>query len=452
MPSKFDRLAQQAGEVLLMDPNLLGPDEPTGLWFCDCPETVYTVQINAVCLQRDASWDDVPRCLDFIRCFKYVVIVSPSENERRRMVEELRPRLPALALYVVEARGFRGCRTMRQYADAYGPSAIRDVLIGAVELPAYGLVNLAQVQSRDMSKVPRALSGLDKLDRGIGGFFAGEVSVWTGKRGSGKSTMLSQLLLEAVDQGHRVCAYSGELNKEQFREWIDLQAAGPDRVSYQTDKRTGKRLAVVDELTHQRISQWLDGQFWLFDLDCGSVHDEDQILAQFEYAHLRYGTDVFLVDNIMTVQFRQGRDSDYYRAQSNFVGRLVAFAKQHGAHVHMVAHPRKSEPGRKDASADDVGGSGDITNRADNVFLMRTVTLEEDGRQTTHPCLEIFKNRDFGGKGHINLSFDARSRRFYELGGAPDKTFGWALAGEQVTFRELAPQEGGDPWCGSETG
>ena len=148
------------------------------------------------------------------------------------------------------------------------------------------------------------------------------------------------------------------------------------------------------------------------------------------------------MDNIMTVQFRQGRDSDYYRAQSNFVGRLVAFAKQHGAHVHMVAHPRKSEPGRKDASADDVGGSGDITNRADNVFLMRTVTLEEDGRQTTHPCLEIFKNRDFGGKGHINLSFDARSRRFYELGGAPDKTFGWALAGEQVTFQELAPQDG----------
>ena len=39
MASEFDKLAEAAGEFLLMEPLYLDPDQPTGLWFCDCPET-----------------------------------------------------------------------------------------------------------------------------------------------------------------------------------------------------------------------------------------------------------------------------------------------------------------------------------------------------------------------------------------------------------------------------
>ncbi len=443
MPSRFDKLAAAAGEYLLMDPMFLDPEEATGLWFCDSPETVQAVRINAVCLRAEADWDDVPKCLDFLRSFKYAVIVSPGESERGRMVKELRPRLPAMALYVVEAPGFRGCLTMRKYIDSYGPAAVRDVLCGAVELPAYGLVNLAEVEFRDMSKVPRVLSGFGTLDNRIGGFFSGELSVWTGKRGSGKSTILGQVLLSALDQGHKVCAYSGEMGKAQFRQWIDLQAAGPGRVKYQRDKLSGKNFATVDPLTHAQISAWMDQRFWLFDLDCASVHDEDNILAQFEYAYLRYGADVFLVDNIMTAQLKQERFGDYYRAQSAFVGRLVAFAKRHGVHVHMVAHPRKEDAGRK-ATADDVGGSGDITNRADNVFRLDMIPLDEQGQKVLHPALEVQKNRDFGGKGSIPLDFDRKSRRLSEHGRAPDHKYGWELQGTQVEFTELTGTDDGE--------
>ena len=68
--------------------------------------------------------------------------------------------------------------------------------------------------------------------------------------------------------------------------------------------------------------------------------------------------------------FCRSREGDYFRAQSNFAGRLVQFAKTRGVHVHLVAHPRKSDKTRKHLSSDDVGGSGDLTNRADNVFIL----------------------------------------------------------------------------------
>jgi len=304
MASEFDKLAEAAGEFLLMEPLYLDPDQPTGLWFCDCPENVLSVQLNAVCLRPEADWEDVGKCLDFIRRFKYVVIVCPNESQRESMVRELRPRLPAVALYVVEGTGFRGRPTMRSYIETYGGSDLGALLMSAVELPAYGLVDLAAVPPRDLTKVPRVLAGFPYLDQNTGGFLASEVSIWTGKRGSGKSTILSQILLSALDQGRRVCAYSGELDAGQFREWIDLQAAGPEHVCLRKDPLTGKRLYRVKEPVRQRISGWLEGKFWLFDLNCASVHDEDRILAQFEYANLRYGADVFLVDNIMTVELK----------------------------------------------------------------------------------------------------------------------------------------------------
>lgn len=179
----------------------------------------------------------------------------------------------------------------------------------------------------------------------------------TGKRGVGKSTILGQLLLEAIDQGHTVCAYSGELPKEQFREWIYLQAAGPEHIVYETDEATGKRLAMADLMADKRISEWMDERFWLFDLERNTKHDPETILKQFEYAKMRYNADVFLVDNIMSVDFDGFPDRDFNRVQSRFTQMLVTFSKRRQVHTHLVVHPRKSTSDTNSkVSSDDVSG------------------------------------------------------------------------------------------------
>ena len=168
----------------------------------------------------------------------------------------------------------------------------------------------------------------------------GEYVAIIGPSGSGKSTLLSQMLLEAVDQGHTVCAYSGELPKEQFREWTYLQAAGPEHIRYITDQATGKKLASADALADKQISEWLNERFWLFDLERNTRHDPETILRQFEYAHMRYNADVFLVDNIMSVDFDSSTERDFNRVQSKFTQMLVTFSKRRGVHTHLVVHPR----------------------------------------------------------------------------------------------------------------
>ncbi len=431
---EFNQAVRLAAEYLTFDERYLDPTLPQGIWFCDSVAEVSDIQANAVCLGSGVEWAAVAKCQPFFQCFEYVVLVTPNPIARERLVKEVYPRLSACDVYVIEDRGFKGCGTIREYIDAHGRRELLAILDGAVELQAYGILDLSEVEQRDLTAVPRTLSGFDRLDKSIGGFFAGELSVWTGKRGIGKSTILSQLLLAAIDQGHTVCAYSGELDKAQFREWAYLQAAGPEHIAYRDDPLTGKRLPTVKPMAEQRIPEWLRERFWLFDLERNTRHDLEAILDQFAYARMRYRADVFLVDNIMSVDFDYKRDSDFNRIQSRFTQALATFSKRQHVHIHLVVHPRKSSSGKAgEVTADDVHGSGDITNRADNVFFLTTHTVGE----AVKPMLVTLKNRDFGSKINQWLDFDKKSRRFFPDGGDPKKPLSWDMAAQQMEIREV---------------
>ena len=88
-------------------------------------------------------------------------------------------------------------------------------------------------------------------------------------------------------------------------------------------------------------------------------------------------------------------------------------------------------------SADDVGGSGDISNRADNLFSLERlndVTAEEKGFDTV---LRVLKNRSCGREVALGLCFEPGSRRFYKAGtDTAGKQYAWGYA-KQAAFAEI---------------
>lgn len=418
-------------EALLYDPKFLDHSLPTGFWFCRDAQDVMAIQVNAGCLRDPGGWERIGRYESFFLSFCYVVAVCPDPRERAEMVRQLRQRLPNVILLAVEDKGFRGCPSVRALRDTYGLKAVDQMLLETAEVPAYGLLELADVAQPDVTSLDKVLYGIPNLDRATGGAIMGELSVWTGKRGEGKSTLLDQFLLEAIDQGCPVCAYSGELPAWKFKYWASLQAAGPDHLRMTRDKLSGREIPAPTPFAQNRIDQWWRGRFFLYDIGTGSFHDGANILRVFRYAHRRYGAKVYLVDNLMTARFQSG-DRDFYRAQSAFVAELASFAHNNGVHVHLVAHPRKTD--RIDDS-DDVSGIADVTNLADNVYVLE----KQCGQDRRQDCvLTILKNRFFGERGRsIGLNFEPNSKRFYKAGaGNPNKAYGWALCGPQE-FVEL---------------
>lgn len=415
-------IGTDSGAILCL-PEYIDPDKPW-LWWCIDPEDVMTLRENAVCKRTLASWEDVGKEIDALEQFQFVLVCAPPGGARDEITDELTSRL-ATPVLVPAAGAFHGCENIRSLLEAHGARAVDRLLFGAEEIPVHGLIDLADVDCTKRLNEDRVLSGFRELDSSIGGFPPGELSVWTGKRGEGKSTLLGQILLETVNQGHKVCAYSGELPARQFKLAMLQQAAGYRNVVRREDERSGRVFYDVKPEAAKAIDEWWQGRLFLTDIQRDNAHDENNILKLFEYAHRRYGCDVFLADNIMTAMLKDVAALGYWQAQSAFTGRLVAFAKGRGVHVHLVAHPRKTE---KRLEADDVGGSSDITNRADNVLKVERVK-DDCVEQAGHSMLlTVLKNREFGATPKIELSFNPASRRFYPARGGDRRVFSWERA------------------------
>lgn len=417
-------------DCLVFEPRFIDPSLSTGLWWCETALDVQAVGVNAVALPLAGSWDNLRHCMDWIQQFPYIFVASPS----RGLVEEVRQHIPSMPILSPAKRAFGDYGSVSALKAACGPAAVERLLMGAVEEPVLGLLDLSQVSVLDERNVPRTFSGLPELDRKTGGFRAGELSLWTGKRGEGKSTLLGQIMIEAIDQGHKVCVYSGEMRASLFKSWILIQAAGPKYIKSRRDKETGLTMWGVSPHTEELINNWLERHFYLSDIGADSAHDEDHIMDLFSYASRVQGCDVFVVDNIMTAQL-QG-DRDYYRAQSMFCRRLTRFAKSRGVHVHLVAHPKKLD-GRAIADSDDVSGTGDLPNLADNVFVVAQVKPGDPDYGKADSGILIFKNRFVGQKSRLGFRFHIPSRRYYSVKGDPNKEYSWAYAGEQLALAEV---------------
>lgn len=264
-------------------------------------------------------------------------------------------------------------------------------------------------------------TGFTELDIRLSGLSECAMTILSGKRGQGKSTWASQLALNLVNGGGRVCFYSGELSAATFQSWIVKQAAGSKYLSHYVDSFGADRYH-VEPFIEDRIKSWLIDKFILYDNSVTKSSERNSILERFMMAKRFYNCNYFFVDNLMTAKYTKDVDRDYFRQQSNFSGELTDFAMQEKVHVVLVAHPRKGESGDFN---DDVAGLSDITNRASNVFFLQRLTDSEVAKMGYDSLLNISKNRDHGALAKIGFEFKKDSKRFIPIDGRTIETFAW---------------------------
>jgi twinkle protein len=356
-------------------------------------------------------------CWEWLKQFKLIILWVDNDGPGKELQRNLIRRLGAWRCAVVET----------EYKDANevllveGKDAVYSAWFGAVEVSQAGLIRLADVQTFDFSKAVRAMSGFRGLDQVLGGFFMGQTTVWTGKSTAGKSTLLGQVMLNAVDQGYSVCAYSGELPSPIFRYWIDLQAAGPENVATVYDMYREDYVSKVNLDVVRRIHDWYYDKFFMYDSFIAPT--ETNLFEVFEYAARRYDCKVFMVDNLMTLMLETSSDKDWWSQQRTLINRLCNFARTMEVHVHVVAHPKKvrgNSPEREDVS-----GVAEITNRVDTVLIHKRLNEQKPDFNNVDAILTVDKNRMFGKQNiDIGLVFDDKCKRYYQpLQG--QKTYGW---------------------------
>ena len=209
-------------------------------------------------------------------------------------------------------------------------------------------------------------SGIPFIDEKGLGFKRGDVSVWSGFRGCGKSSLLSMLILNGAQKGYKSAMWTGELVGEQFKQWLYLQAAGK-----QYNKRFGHSdYYYTPDNIASRIDPWIDKYMWLFNNKYGD--NFNQIAEELRKLKDEEDLDEAFLDNLMVLNYRD-LGHDKYESQGELLQKLEDLAKELLIHIHLVAHPNKSSGFIR---IDNISGSGDISNKADNVFLLHRINQD----------------------------------------------------------------------------
>lgn len=233
-------------------------------------------------------------------------------------------------------------------------------------------------------------------------FRPGEVTLWAGINGHGKSMLTSQVVLSLCSQNQRCCVASFEMKPWRSMHRMLRQASNGDSPSQEW----------LDA-----FAQWTDGKLWFYD-------QQGTVQTQWIYALVRYCADRLKITHIVIDSLMKCvKAEDDMNGQKAFVDELTALARDLNVHIHLVHHVRKQGDETKRISKFDVKGSGAITDQVDNVLLVwRNKAKEQDDKRAEEPdcLLTCDKQRNGEWEGVWSLWFHHGAMQFLADGrGSP---------------------------------
>lgn len=279
--------------------------------------------------------------------------------------------------------------------------------------------DIGYLDLKNLSAIP---TGHEQFDRKALGFILGEISIVSGLNASGKSSWLNCITLNAMQRGFKVAMFSGELMKEKVKTWLNQVAAGREYV---------KKVYGYDDFYYvpkdvtAKIDAWTKDKFFLYDNKYG--RNWSRLLESIRNVVEQKGVHLLILDNLMTLDL-DAFNGDKNEKQSAFVNSLADLAKQANIHIILVAHPRKSLTFLR---REDIGGSGDITNLADNVYIIHR--CNKDFTKRAPEFLgneEVTKIVDFEGYSNV---VEVCKNRFV---GSVDNIFGYYYELETKRFMQ----------------
>lgn len=252
----------------------------------------------------------------------------------------------------------------------------------------------------------------------------GELSIWPGMNGHGKSMVVGQVALNLMAQREKVCIASMEMKPHETMQRMCRQAFGCEKPA-------------INDL--RDFHRWTDGKLWIYDQQ-GAVTPE-RILSVGRYTAAELGVNHFVVDNLMTCGIPEDGEG-WQSKQKQFVLDLSCHAHDTRQAVHLLAHVRKGKDELAPPSKYDVRGSASITDLADNVFtIWRNKAKEkakDDGdmsRDADPDCLLIVdKCRHGEWEGRVQLWFDRASQSYLGSEGEFPKAMRLISDDEPVEF------------------
>lgn len=344
---------------------------------------------------------------DRLRRVKRFILAVDNDPPGQRLADELVRRLGASrCLFVTYPEG---CKDLNDVLMQHGEDAVTAVLNGAQHYPVKGVYTLADYP--DAPQIATYGTGWQIVDT-VFQMFAPSFIVISGLPGSGKSTWLTNLLINIAEMhGWKSAVFSPEMPIVPHLRDKMRRIAGRSPI----DKMNGQRLANVDH--------WISENFVFIDHD---TTDEDEditlewILERAADAVLRYGVRVLVVDPWNEVEHAKDQRESMTEYVNRALRQLKKFGQRYGLAVFVVAHPTKDVA--KDGKSRvptlyDIADSSAWFNKPDIGIIIDRPNAHSD---ETMIYVKKVRFEGTGEKGSVKMRFDRETSRYEMLNAADD--------------------------------
>jgi twinkle protein len=251
-------------------------------------------------------------------------------------------------------------------------------------------------------------------------FRLGEVTLYAGGNGGGKSLITGQIALHLIKQKRKCVIASFEMKPTSIIHRMLRQFAG----EFIDDPLTNDREKYIKGLT-QRFNQFAGEHLYIYDQQGSTT--PNQTIAMARYCAVELGIEHIFIDSLMKVCNAE----DNFNEQKYFVDELTALARDHNVHIHLIHHIRKLQSEEIQPGKNDIKGTGAITDQVDNVFLMWRNKQKENRKRNGEKYEEDLpdaylmceKQRNGEAQEMYGLYYHQSSQQFIETWGGATMDF-----------------------------
>lgn len=366
---------------------------------------------------------------DWLEQFDSIIICSDNDEAGVKMRKEVIPRLGSWRTkYIDIPKTIINRKTghevpikdMNEVLYYAGKEAVLDLIEHAEDPGVPSIVNVSEIQDVDLDEMDGICTGIRELDAEIMRLFYGTLTIVSGLPASGKTSFLSQIACQSLEQNKPVWMFSREMPSWMEKNWLNYIMAGGHHINV-LESDSGTKYYKIDPSVKGKINAYYDKQWFLYRDDWSNTLDD--LLVSMEDSVRKYGVKLLILDNLMTINIGSNENNDMQK-QTDCINKLIKFAMKYLVAVVLVAHPRKLQSGA-DIGIQDISGSANITNLAHRTIGLRRI--DKDKEKSNHDVvLTLIKDRMRGRSGKkINLYYDIPSRRFYTNEAEYEYKYGW---------------------------
>ena len=262
-------------------------------------------------------------------------------------------------------------------------------------------------QGLDQGKGKYIPTGISQIDYALNDLSPKRLTLVSGRSNGGKTTFIKQIMANAIDKGNKVYLMNGENDAEFFINDFYQVVIGRDEKLFdkvRINKRTRKE---PKPEVLKKLQEWHYKKLYMFNKGESKLKTIEELTAMIETEIKFNQYDLVIIDNLMSILSVDALNKN--EQQGDFVQELADLSKSYNTHIILVLHPNKTYQKGQEMDFEQISGTSDMYNKADNIIAVNREYDEDKISQGINGYLQVLKNRYYSELPNIETFYDAET-------------------------------------------